>query len=210
MADPVSEEISLRPRSLRALNSAAERREMAPLRVLRDEKIAMTYEGSNVDRVWKLIEEIPIAMVVTHEGQGKNLRSRPMAARPAKDEGAIYFLTDAGTPKAQEIRLNQSVCLAFSDNKGQRYVSISGYAEIIDDRERIKKYWSVYDKAFWSDMNDPRIRVLRVMPENAEFWEGDGMIVSGVKLMAAIAAGERMNLGANEKVDLAQGGRLAG
>ncbi len=118
----------------------------------------MADRAADIDHVWKLIEDIPIAMVVTHEGQGQNMRARPMALRPARDEGAIFFLTDADTPKAEEIRRNQSVCLALSDNKSQKYVSISGHAEMIDDRERVKKYWSVYDKAFWTDKNDPRIR----------------------------------------------------
>ena len=153
----------------------------------------MADRAADIDHVWKLIDDIPIAMVVTHEGQGQNLRARPMAVRPARDEGAIYFLTDADTPKAQEIRRNQSVCLALSDNKSQKYVSISGHAEMIDDKERVKKFWSVYDKAFWPDKNDPRIRVLRVTPESAEFWEGSGKIVTAVKLAAAIASGERMN-----------------
>jgi general stress protein 26 len=170
----------------------------------------MADNASDIDHVWKLIGEIPIAMVVTHEGQGENMRSRPMAVRPAKEEGAIYFLTDAGTPKAEEIGRNQSVCLAMSDNKGQKYVSISGHAEMINDRERIKKYWSVYDKAFWPDKNDPRIRILRVTPESAEFWEGNGRIVTAVKLVAAIASGERMDLGHNERVGFPQGGKLAG
>ena len=170
----------------------------------------MADKASDIEHVWKLIHHIPVAMVVTHEGHGENMRARPMAVRPAKDEGLIYFLTDAQTPKAEEVRRNQSVCLALSDNKSQKYVSISGHAEVIDDRERVKKYWSVYDKAFWSDKDDPRIRVLRVTPESAEFWEGDGRVVTAVKLAAAIASGERMNLGENEKVGLAQGGKLAG
>ena len=170
----------------------------------------MADKASDIEHVWKLIHDIPVAMVVTHEGHGEVMRARPMAVRPAKDEGLIYFLTDAQTPKAEEVRRNQSVCLALSDNKSQKYVSISGRAEVIDDRERVKKYWSVYDKAFWSDKDDPRIRVLRVTPESAEFWEGDGRVVTAVKLAAAIASGERMNLGENEKVGLAQGGKLAG
>ncbi len=133
-----------------------------------------------------------------------------MAVRPAREEGAIYFLTDVDTPKAEEIRRNQSVCLALADNKNQKYVSISGHAEMIDDRERVKKFWSVYDKAFWPDKNDLRIRVLRVTPESAEFWEGSGKIVTAVKLAAAIASGERMNLGGNEKVvGFPHGGRIA-
>jgi general stress protein 26 len=170
----------------------------------------MADREADIDHLWKLIDDIPIAMVVTHEGQGQNMRARPMAARPARDEGAIYFLTDADTPKAEEIRRNQSVCLALADNKSQKYVSISGHAEMFDDRERVKKYWSVYDKAFWPDKNDPRIRVLRVTPESAEFWEGAGRILTAVKLVAAIASGERMNVSENEKVvGFPHGGRLA-
>jgi general stress protein 26 len=173
-------------------------------------KSTMADKAADIDRVWKLIDAIPIAMVVTHEGQGQNMRARPMAVRPARDEGAIYFLTDADTPKAQEIRRDQLVCLALSDIKNQKYVSISGHAEMIDDHERVRKYWSVYDKAFWPDKNDPRIRILRVTPESAEFWEGDGRVVTAVKLAAAIATGDRMNLGDNEKIlGFPHGGRLA-
>jgi general stress protein 26 len=170
----------------------------------------MADRAADIDHVWKLIDAIPIAMVVTHGGEGQNLRARPMAVRSARAEGAIYFLTDADTPKADEIRRNQSVCLALSDNKKQKYVSITGHAEMLDDRERVKKYWSLYDKAFWPDKDDPRIRVLRVTPESAEFWEGSGTIVTAVKLAAAIASGERVNLGDSEKIlAFPQGGRLA-
>jgi hypothetical protein len=76
-------------------------------------------------------------------------------------------------------------------------------------RDRVKELWSVYDTAFWPDKNDPRIKILRVTPESAEFWEGAAMVVTAVKLVAAIASGERMDLGENEKVGLPQGGRLA-
>ena len=102
-----------------------------------------------------------------------------------------------------------SICLALADNRSQKYVSITGHAELIDDRNRIREVWSIYDKAFWPDKDDPRIRVLRVTPESAEFWEGAGTVVTAVKLVAAMASGERMNVGANEKVGFPQGGRLA-
>ena len=138
------------------------------------------------------------------------MRARPMAVRPARDEGAIFFLTDADTPKAEEIRRNQSVCLALSDNKSQKYVSISGHAEMIDDRERVKKYWSVYDKAFWNDQNDPRIKVLRVIPESAEFWEGSGKVVTAVKLVAAIASGQRDGSPRRERKSRISSGRQTG
>jgi general stress protein 26 len=166
----------------------------------------MSDPAADIDRVWKLISDIPVAMVVT--GEGQHMRARPMAVRPARDEGAIEFLTDVDAPKAHEIRHDETICLALADNRNQKYVSITGHAEIIDDRNRVKEIWSIYDKAFWPDKNDPRIRILRVTPESAEFWEGAGTVVTAVKLVAAMASGERMNLGENEKVGFPQGGRL--
>jgi general stress protein 26 len=189
-----------------------ERGLLAPLRPNVEDKqkrTPMSDTAADIDRVWALIHDIPVAMVITHDGQGQHMRARPMAMRPARAESAIYFLTDVDAPKADEIRRNETVCLTLADNRNQKYVSITGQAEIIDDRNRVEEIWSVYDKAFWPDKNDPRIRILRVTPESAEFWEGAGMVVTAVKLVAAIASGERMNVGANEKVGFPQGGRLA-
>lgn len=168
----------------------------------------MSATEADIDRVWALIKDIPVAMVVTHDGQGQHMRARPMAMRLAREEGAIYFLTDIDAPKAEEIRRDESICLTLADNRSQKYVSIAGHAEIINDRDLVKEIWSIYDKAFWPDKNDPRIRILRVTPESAEFWEGAGRVVTAVKLVAAIASGERMNVGENEKVDFSHGGRV--
>jgi general stress protein 26 len=154
----------------------------------------------DADRVWTLLKEIPVAMVVTHNGRGQDMRARPMAAHPAQEESAIYFLTDVDSPKASEVEGSHTICLALADNKRQKYVSITGRADIIDDKNRVKQIWSIYDKAFWSDANDPRIRILRVTPESAQFWEGAGAVVSAFRLIAASVSGERTNLGKNEKV----------
>ena len=96
----------------------------------------MSDRAADIDRVWTLINDIPVAMVVTREGQ--HMRARPMAARPARAEGAIEFLTDVDAPKADEIRRHETICLALADNRNQKYVSITGHAEIIDDPDRVK------------------------------------------------------------------------
>ena len=164
----------------------------------------MSDSTENVDRVWSMIQEIPVAMVVTHWGDGDHLRARPMAVRPVPEEGALYFLTDADAPKSEEIERNDNICIALANSEKQKYVSMTGQAEIIDDRDRVKQIWSIYDKAFWRNADDPRIRLLRVWPESAEFWEGAGAIATAVKLVAAGVSGRRVSLGKNEKVDLDQ------
>jgi general stress protein 26 len=149
-------------------------------------------------RIWSLIEGIGIAMVVTHAGDA--LRARPMAARPEQSDNAIYFLTDTDAPKDNEIRDNDAICLAFADVKKNHYVSVTGRGEIVDDRAKIKQHWSTFDKAFWRDADDPAIRLLRVRPDRAEYWETAGAVVTVVKMIAAGLAGERPSLGDNEKV----------
>lgn len=160
----------------------------------------MSNSTEDIDRVWSLTKEIAVAMVVTHSGDGRDMRARPMAARCAREQGAIYFLTDVDAPKDSEVEGSDSVCLTLADNASRKYLSISGHAEIIDDRELVKQVWSIYDKVFWRDENDPRIRVLRVTPMSAEFWEGDRTVVTAVKLVVASVLGERMSTHKNEKV----------
>jgi general stress protein 26 len=163
----------------------------------------MSVQGS-VDHVWSLMEEIKIAMVITHENGGDQLRARPMAAHPAREENAIYFLTDAAAGKIGEVNHNDNVCLAFADVKGQKFVSVTGQASVSSDRDKIKQLWSIAEKAFWSDAADPAIRVLRVAPDDAEYWQSPGTVVSCVKMIVAGLTGDKPQLHDNERASLAR------
>lgn len=156
-------------------------------------------QNDDLSRVWSLIEEIAVAMVVTH-ADGRTLRGRPMAARPDAAENAICFLTDAKAAKDDEIRQNENICLAFADTAKHKYLSVTGKAEIVNDRARIKKHWSMFDKAFWRDPDDPGIRLLCVRPEKAEYWERAGAVATVIKMIAAGAVGAKLDLGENKKV----------
>lgn len=154
------------------------------------------------DRVWDLVDSIKFAMLVTHDGDGDQLRARPMHAHGMREEDTIYFLTDRRHHKDDEIQVNENVCLAFADTGGQRYLSITGTATVLDDRKRVHELWSPTNKAFWDDENDPNIRVLRVRPGMAEFWDSPGRIVTTVKMAAAALTGAKIEFGENRKVVL--------
>lgn len=156
-------------------------------------------QNDDLSRVWSLIEEIAVAMVVTH-ADGRTLRGRPMAARPDAAENAIYFLTDANAAKDDEIRRDENVCLAFADTAKHKYLSVTGRAEALSDRAKIRRHWSAFDKAFWRDADDPSIRLLCVRPEKAEYWERAGAVAIVIKMIAARAVGAKPDLGENEKV----------
>lgn len=151
-------------------------------------------------RVWELIEKIGFCMLTTRISG--SLRARPMAAHAEPIENAIYFLTDVAGHKDDEIARFPNVCLAFADTKGQKYVSISGIAEIANDRERVRELWTTGAKAWWQSADDPAIRVLKVTPSFAEYWDSPGTIISCIKMAAATISNSKPDMGENAKVEL--------
>ena len=156
--------------------------------------------ANDTDRVWDLMKKIHMCMLTTRDGE--ELRSRPMAAFVRRDEGLVYFLTDARRHKDDEIEKAPNVCLAFANADDQKYVSVTGRARVSNDRAKIKDLWSIPAKAWWDSPDDPNIRLLTVTPNDAEFWDSPGTFVSYVQMAAAAVAGVRPDLGDNRKVKI--------
>lgn len=154
--------------------------------------------SNDAERVWDLMEKISICMLANWDGA--ELRSRPMGAFVRRKNNAVYFLTDARHHKDDDIKQYPKVCLAFADPGNQKFVSLSGHAEVSADRTAIKELWSTPAKAWWDSPDDPNIRVLKVVPDDAQFWEGPGKVVSTVKMAVAAMSGNRPDLGDNKKV----------
>ena len=155
---------------------------------------------SDIDRVWELMETVRFCMFATWTGS--RLRSRPMSASVSRDENVIRFLTDVRQHKDEEVKEFPQVCLAFANSSTQKYVSISGHAQITNDREMIKSLWSLPSKAWWQDADDPNIRVITVNPEEAEWWNSPGTIVSYVSMAAAAITGSKPAVGEHRKTPL--------
>jgi general stress protein 26 len=152
----------------------------------------------DIDRVWNLMKKIGFAMLVTRDGD--KLRARPMSAYLERDENAIYFLTDARRHKDEEIARDPNVNLSFANASDQKYVSVTGPAIVSNDRARIKELFSTPAKAWWNSADDPNIRVLKITPDDAEFWDSPGSVISYVKMAAAAVTGTRPDIGDNRKV----------
>jgi general stress protein 26 len=152
----------------------------------------------DADRAWDLMKKIGFAMLVTHDGD--KLRARPMSAYLERDENAIYFLTDARRHKDEEIARNPGVNLSFANASDQTYVSVTGTAVVSNDRAKIRQLFSTPAKAWWNSAEDPNIRVLKIMPDDAEFWDSPGSVISYVKMAAAAVTGSRPDIGDNRKV----------
>ncbi|MGV2186619.1 pyridoxamine 5'-phosphate oxidase family protein [Rhizobium rhizogenes] len=157
-------------------------------------------EQDDATRIWDLIDTIGFCMLTTQGGS--DLRARPMTAHTERIENALYFLTDVASHKDEDIALRPNVCVAFADPKKQKYVSVSGRAEILENREWIEELWGGPAKAWWNSPDDPAIRVLKVTPTFAEYWDCSSTVISYIKMIAAAISNTKPDMGANAKVDL--------
>jgi general stress protein 26 len=150
------------------------------------------------EHVWDVIADIPMAILITHDGTG--LDARPMAARVRREESRIYILANAGEDSDREIQADPDTVLSFQ--KSQTYVHVYGRAQVSNDRAKIAELWTPFAKAWWDSPEDPRIRLITIIPDAAEYWETPGKLVVYAKMLAAAATGSRPDLGKHDTVSL--------
>ena len=151
-----------------------------------------------IERVWELMESVRFCMFSTWNG--RELRSRPMGAFVRREEEAIYFFTDARAHKDEEIVQYPNVCLAFADTHRQKYVSVSGIAEMVSDRATVSELWSIPTKLWWESPDDPNLRLIKVTPQDAEYWDTPGNVVNSIKVAFVLATGKHVSYGDHDKV----------
>ena len=162
-----------------------------------------TTHADDVKKLAKLIEKIDFAMLTTATADG-SLRSRPMSTQKSEFDGTLWFYTDIDSGKVYEIERDKHVNVAYADPQNQRYISVSGRASISRDKAKIKELWSPAIKAWYPDgPDDPRIALLRVDVEQAEYWDNpSNKVVTLVGFVKASLTGERFMPGDHGKVNL--------
>jgi general stress protein 26 len=127
-------------------------------------------QASAVDDLNQRIQGIPIAILTTVRPD-TSLHSCPMAAQPVDADGSFWFLTPVNTEKVEAVRTIQRVNLSFSDAHANRYVSVSGFCELIRDVARAKQLWiSEYKEWFPAGPEDPNLVLMRIVVQQAEYW----------------------------------------
>lgn len=156
-------------------------------------------------KLQELAKRIDFAMLTTVDTDG-TLRSRPMSTNGEVEfDGDIWFFTYGSSHKVDEIERQPHVNVAFSDPRSQTYISISGTAELITDKAKIKELWKPELKAWFPKGTDePDIALLKVNGTKAEYWDSpSGIVATTVGLVKSIATGKAPSeMGDHEKIEL--------
>ena len=117
-----------------------------------------------------LIGSIEIATLTTISPDG-SLHSRPMAAHGVEAPGVLWFLSGSNTDKVEAVKTIQRVSVAFADHAAQKYVSVSGFCELIRDHAKAKELWrDRYRSWFPGGPDDSNLLLMKVDIQQAEYW----------------------------------------
>ena len=157
-----------------------------------------------LEKFRELIKDIDVAMLVTETEDGC-LRSRPMVTQATDFDGDLWFFTDQQSAKVFEIQGARHVNVSYADPRSQKFISVSGTAELSHDRQKIKELWNPFAKVWFPEgPDDARLALLRVRPTVAEYWDSaSGMAVTIAGMVKAVTTGESpKNVGDHEKLSL--------
>jgi general stress protein 26 len=165
-----------------------------------------TGRGERLSKLTELIEDIRIAMLTTAMPDG-TLRSRPMATQQTETDGDLWFFTRASAAKAEEIRANPHVNVSYAAPRENHYVSVSGTATLVRDRDKMEQLWDQLYKAWFPQgLEDPDLALLRIDVERAEYWDApSGTMAEIAGFVKAAATGRPADVGENEKIDFQAG-----
>jgi general stress protein 26 len=165
-----------------------------------------TNNGHAAEKLRELIHDIKIAMLTTVDDTDGALRSRPMVTQESEFEDYLWFFTASDAPKVDEVQHERDVNLSYVDQGKNRYVSVSGKALLVRDRNTMERFWQPALKAWFPDGLETRdIALLQVKPVKAEYWDApSGKFVPLAGLVKALATGERYEGegSENEKLNL--------
>ncbi len=156
----------------------------------------------SIKKVNDLIKDVQVAMLTTIDWGV--LRSRPMQTQEAEFDGTLWFFTSTDTHKTDEIEKDRRVNVSYAAPDLNTYVSVSGMAEIVQDREKIEERWNpIYKTWFPKGLDDPTLILLRVSVEQAEYWDSSSStVVQVVGFVKALVTGERADGGDHGRVNL--------
>ncbi len=155
-------------------------------------------DQDHLARVWDIIERVGVCMFTTHFADG--LRARPLEARPDRDAGLIWFVTDLRSAKEHEIEAAHDVGLTFLDPKANAFLSLTARAEVWRDQAKAAEIWKPTDTMWWHGPSDHNVCVLRVTPLTTELWDGPASkAVAAFEFVKARLTGAKPHLGQNRK-----------
>jgi len=111
--------------------------------------------ASELDQLYKHIDDIEIAMMTTRRPDG-HLESRAMVTQARAAGADLWFVTLEDTQKLRDLGDDPHVNLSYYKDRTREWISVSGTAVITRDRAKIHELYRSDWRAWFPKGDDPR------------------------------------------------------
>lgn len=161
----------------------------------------MTDTTDDRKKVAELIKDFRFAMFTTQKADG-SLASHPLTVQEAEFDGDLWFLVSKTSSPVADLASDAHANVALSSDSA--WVSLSGTATLVEDRQKVDELWNPVVEAWFPDgPDDPAVGLLKFTAASAEYWDSPGgKIATMFSFVKSKLTGERYDGGDSGTVEL--------
>jgi general stress protein 26 len=122
-----------------------------------------------------VMKHVDICVMTTH---GDAMVSRPMSNnRDVEYDGDSFFFANGSADVVRELSTKPNVNLAYVHDPAllgsSTYISVSGKADLVQDKAEMQKHWVPDLEAWFKDgIDTPGLTMIHVKADSVKYWQG--------------------------------------
>jgi general stress protein 26 len=133
-------------------------------------------------RFWKALKS-DMTMMLGLAGVAEG-HTRPMTAQLDGDKGPIWFFTSSENDIVEKLGRKRRAIATFASKGNEIFAAVHGKISLEKDTEVLDRLWNRFVAAwFEGGKQDPKLRLLRLDPEEAEIWLDGSSLFAGLRLI---------------------------
>lgn len=148
-----------------------------------------------IAKIKELVGKAQTCFFCTSGTDSNSSNARPMSVQKVDDEGTLWFLSAIDSHKNEELARDPSVRLYFQGSPHSDFLVLDGRCSVSQDRAKIEELWEPIVKTWFTEgKDDPRITVLKVVPEQGYYWDTKhNTAIAGIKMLIGAAVGKTLD-----------------
>lgn len=150
-----------------------------------------------IEKLKSIVDQIDIGILCSFNENSDYPHAVPMSRQEVDKEGNIWYICSAESDTYKNLDKSPLVSVLYSDPKNFTFLSINGKVILTRDQQRIDRYWNkMMEGWFEKGKEDPNIRLIKVLPDDAHYWDSDTNIIATlVKMVRNSISGNNESIG---------------
>ena len=157
-----------------------------------------------LEKLRSIVDQIDIGTLCSFNKESDYPHGVPMSRQEADDDGSIWYICSAESETFRNIENDPKISLFYADAKNYTFLSINGTGRLSRDQARIDRYWNkMMEGWFEKGKEDPNIQVLKIVPNDAYYWDQkSNKLITLMKVAANAVTGNNFDVGRDGKLSI--------